>query len=78
MHGITSKIEDFKGEASSKITTFQDEADKQIESFKGDTTAKLDNFQNETDARLESLTKIMTDSVRKAFSESEVKHLNIL
>ena len=67
-----------KTDSTAKFESFQSESERQFDGFKGDTTARLDNFQNETNARLESLTKIITDSVRKAVSESEVKHLNIL
>lgn len=72
------QYETLKKETLSKIENFNNETERQLEGFKGDTSARLDNFQNETNVRLESLTKIITDSVRKAVSESEVKHLNIL
>lgn len=64
--------------ANAKLQSFQEESNAKLEIFKNDSNAKLDSFQTQTNSKLENLEKIITDSVRKAVSESEVKHLNIL
>lgn len=72
-----SSVQEIKAQceaASQKAATLQPELENKIK----EVNANIDAFQTETNVKLESLSKIITDSVRKAVSESEVKHLNIL
>ncbi len=67
-----------QNETANQIETYQNAAKQKLDSFQSETETQIETFQTNTNTKLENLSKIITDSVHKAVSESEVKHLNIL
>ena len=72
------KAEKRAAEIQTDLQKIQAETEQKIDALHSSTNSQIENFQIETNNRLESLSKLISDSVKKAVSESEVKHLHIL
>lgn len=78
---IKSQCDDAEKRAAtiqSDLKKIQNETEEKIATLNSDTSRQIDSFQIETNGRLENLSKTIADSVKKAVSESEAKHLSVL
>ena len=75
---IKSRFAQFQTEVTTRLSDFQTDVGGKYDNYTVDVNGKMNNFQLDVNSKIETLSKFISDSIKKAVSESEGKHLSIL